>query len=142
MKETVCVLEADGTIRKEEREASEAMTLLLEQFNRDNSLREERDNKLNAILDLIRFETVPSDKTGFDWKRTYIGDFCIMKQYVKRKEGEDGGDGSPSNPFNYAVGMAVERAKRYTDGEKIKECIKSGIPVNFLDSEYFDAAGI
>lgn len=96
------------------------------------------NDKLNELFELIHHEIEPSDKLGFDWDCTYIGELCVMKEYVKREEDEPSGDGSPWNPFSYTVGMAVEETMWYTDGEYIWECIKSGTPVDFSDSEYFD----
>lgn len=55
---------------------------------------------------------------------------------------EYSGDGSPFSPFWYTIGMAVQNAMWYTDGEYIWEAIKDGIPNNINDTEYFDVIEI
>ena len=56
---------------------------------------------------------------------------------VKRQDGEMP-IGDYVNPIQYKGGMSVESGLFYTDGDNIWEAVKTGIPVSFEDTEYFD----
>lgn len=59
-------------------------------------------------------------------------------EYEKTDEGANSGD--YLNPIQYIKGDEAEKGKFYwyTDYDIRQECLKSGIPTNFADTEYFD----
>lgn len=58
-------------------------------------------------------------------------------EVAKRQEGEMP-TGDYVNPIQYKAGMSVEEGLFYTDGDNIWEAMKTGTPVSFEDTEYFD----
>ena len=91
---------------------------------------------------LISVTETSSDKTGYNWRITSIGNVEVLKEYVKNDESQDEHDGSDYlKPAYYVVGSSVEKGKWYceeSDPTLIWECIKSGTPSSFKDTEYFD----
>lgn len=91
----------------------------------------------NDILDLVSISYEDSDKEGYQYKVYKLGDVTIKKEYVKvETEGNDGSD--YTKPITYKEGMTVIESAWYTDGNDIWECIKTGTPSSFSDTEYFD----
>lgn len=90
---------------------------------------------------LVSVTETASDKTGYNWKITSIGSVEVLKEYIKNDE-EDEHDGSDyTKPAYYVEGSSVEKGKWYcqeSDTDLRYECIKSGTPSNFFDTEYFD----
>lgn len=69
----------------------------------------------------------------FDLKQ--ISDNVI--EVVKKDDSEfEGGD--YLNPIFYSQGMIVKVGLFYTDGDNIWEALKTGTPLDFNDSEFFD----
>lgn len=91
---------------------------------------------------LVSVTEIASDKTGYNWKITSIGNVEVLKEYIKNDESEDEHDGSDyTKPAYYVEGSSVEKGKWYcqeSDTDLRYECIKSGTPSNFFDTEYFD----
>lgn len=91
---------------------------------------------------LISISETASDKTGYNWKITSIGNVEVLKEYVKNDDPDDQHDGSDyTKPAYYIVGASVEKGKWYCQEEDptlVWECIKSGTPSSFQDTEYFD----
>ena len=81
-------------------------------------------------------QTVPSDRVGFDFKITKLGEIELRREYVPN--GSTAPEGDYLHPIPYVQGMAVEAGKWYTDGEDIWEALKAGTPAGFDDREYFD----
>lgn len=46
------------------------------------------------------FKTVPSDKIGFDWVETYLGDKLVKQEYVEQENPM----GTADNPYIYVEG--------------------------------------
>ena len=57
---------------------------------------------------------------------------------LKKDESEQTTSGDYLNPIPYTLNMEVQENLWYTDGDNIWECIKSGMPDDFNDKEYFD----
>lgn len=97
---------------------------------------------LDTMNNLISVTTTASDKTGYNWKITSIGSVEVLKEYVKADDPDDDHDGSDyTKPAYYIEGIAVEKGKWYcqeSEPDLIYECIKSGTPSSFTDTEYFD----
>lgn len=84
----------------------------------------------------------PSNRTGFLWVPIYNADSkSIGWQEVPDPDYVPTADGSYLHPFAYTVGMTVTVEKWYTDGDNVWECIKTGVPVDFSDAEFFDIVG-
>lgn len=63
----------------------------------------QRDANLNAIADLIKITTEQSDKLGYLWKCTYIGDICVTKEYIEDSEAK----GTEDNPIDWVAGVSL-----------------------------------
>lgn len=61
-------------------------------------------NELKPITDLVRTETTQSDKLGFDWVETYVGDVVVKKEYVEQ---ENPVGTSADNPIRYEEGVPL-----------------------------------
>lgn len=97
---------------------------------------------IDTLNSLISTTVTASDKSGYNWKITSIGSVEVLKEYVKSDDPDDDHDGSDyTKPAYYVIGSDVEKGKWYcqeSDPDLIYECIKSGTPSSFTDSEYFD----
>lgn len=51
----------------------------------------------------IKSETVQSDKLGYDWQNTYVGDILVRQEYV----GQEHPTGTVDNPIVYAEGVPL-----------------------------------
>ena len=98
---------------------------------------------VDLLKSLISTTTEKSDKTGYLWKITKIGDVEALKEYVEDPDAStDDHDGSDyTKPAYYTVGMTVTKGLWYcqeSEADIIYECIKDGVPTSFTDTEYFD----
>lgn len=84
-------------------------------------------NKQNEIINLLL------NKQGY--KLEEIGTNTL--ELVKDEE-SDIIQGDYLNPINYTNSMTVTKGLWYTDSVDIWECIKSGTPKDFTDTDYFD----
>lgn len=65
--------------------------------------REQREANLSALADLVKTTTEQSDKLGYLWKCTYIGDLCVSKEYVEDPEAK----GTAENPIEWVPGVQL-----------------------------------
>lgn len=98
---------------------------------------------VDLLKSLISTTTEKSDKTGYLWKITKIGDVEVLKEYIEDPDAStDDHDGSDyTKPAYYTVGMTVTKGLWYcqeSEADLIYECIKDGVPTSFTDTEYFD----
>lgn len=98
---------------------------------------------VDLLKSLISTTTEKSDKTGYLWKITKIGDVEVLKEYIEDPDGStDDHDGSDyTKPAYYTVGDTVTKGLWYcvvSDPALVYECIKDGVPTSFTDTEYFD----
>lgn len=97
---------------------------------------------VNAMDNLMTTEIVESDKHGYNWKVTKIGDVEVLKEYVKNDSVKLEHSGNDyTDPAFYKVGDAVTVGKWYCEESNpllIFECINSGVPMSFKDTLYFD----
>lgn len=118
------------------------ISTLNDQVTEANALIEKIRPASEAMSKLISVTESPSDKQGYNWKITSIGNVEVLKEYVKNDDPDDQHDGSDyTKPAYYIVGASVEKGKWYceeADPTLIWECIKSGTPSSFKDTEYFD----
>lgn len=69
---------------------------------------------VEQITSLVRTETTQSDKLGFDWVETYVGDVIVKKEYIEQ---ENPVGTSAENPIVYTEGMAlIDNAFYLVDG--------------------------
>lgn len=73
-----------------------------------------REANLNAIAELVKTTTVPSDKLGYIWKCTYIGDVCVVKEYIEDPDSK----GTEDNPIEWATGVPLIPNAYYTHDSK------------------------
>lgn len=118
------------------------ISTLNDQVVEANALIEKIRPAAESMEKLISTTVSPSDKTGYNWKITSIGNVEVLKEYVKNDESQDEHDGSDyTKPAYYIQGASVEKGKWYCqddDPDLRYECIKSGTPSSFFDNEYFD----
>ncbi len=58
---------------------------------------------LNKLVSLIKTTTEASDKVGYEFKCTWLGDACISKEYVKSEDNK----GTKENPYEWVVGIEL-----------------------------------
>ncbi len=63
----------------------------------------QRDENLNTIADLVKTTTEQSDKLGYLWKCTYIGNICVSKEYVEDPDAA----GTIGNPITWKPGVRL-----------------------------------
>lgn len=105
---------------------------------------EGRNNMLFALAEAFTETFEPSDKQGQLFKVVKLGEVEIMREYVTDPDYDpEAEDGTYLKPFKYTAGMEVIETKWYwlDDKDLPHECIKSGIPTGFDDTEYFDIVG-
>lgn len=94
--------------------------------------------KMEELEQAITTTTEPSDKAGFNFIVTRLGDAEIRREYV-----EDTDFVMPTgdylNPIRWVEGMTVEQGKFYwyEDKDLPLEALKSGTPTKWAD-EYFE----
>lgn len=107
------------------------------ELNDDELKRLLKDEILNAIpID----EKPTTYKEGFHLVPHFNGTAIVWEfeaDPIPEPE-EDVTLGTYTNPIPYENGMEVKVTKWYTDGSDIWECIQSGIPAGFTDTNYFD----
>lgn len=63
----------------------------------------------------IKTETVQSDKLGYDWNNTYVGELLARQEYVQQANPK----GVEDNPIEYAEGVPlINNAFYLKDGKK------------------------
>lgn len=73
-----------------------------------------RESNLNALADLIKMTTEQSDKLGYLWKCTYVGDICVCKEYVEDPDAR----GTKDNPIEWAPNVQLIPNAYYTHDSK------------------------
>lgn len=73
-------------------------------------------NEFKPITDLVRTETKQSDKLGYDWLETYVGDVLVKQEYIEQ---ENPVGTSADNPIEYEEGMALINNAFYRRDGKI-----------------------
>ncbi len=118
------------------------ISTLNDQVVEANALIEKIRPSAEVMEKLVSTTITTSDKSGYNWKITSIGNVEVLKEYIKADEDEDAHDGSDyTKPAYYVVGSSVEKGKWYcqeSDTDLRYECIRSGTPSSFFDNEYFD----
>ena len=74
----------------------------------------QRESNLNAIADLIRTSTEQSDKLGYLWNCTYVGDICVSKEYVEDLDAK----GTYDKPIEWAPGIPLIQNAYYIHDSK------------------------
>lgn len=87
--------------------------------------------KLDLLLGLMRQEEVPSDKVGYRFLNTYIGDLLISQEYI---EGDT--SGTEGNPIEWEPGCQAIPNAYYSYNEQIYIYMGSA----GLAAEEFDTA--
>ena len=65
--------------------------------------KEQQEKNLQILASLIQFKTEQSDKLGYIWKCTYVGDICVSKEYVKDPDAT----GTKDNPIVWKPGVQL-----------------------------------
>lgn len=99
-----------------------------------------KEMMVEEILDSIVVNEKPAAKEGFILKPVLSGNHIVWEFEAEPAPvpEEDVTLGTYLNPIHYVSGMEVKITKWYTDGEDIWECIQSGIPTGFDDTNYFE----
>lgn len=89
----------------------------------------EKIKTANIVEELGGFTTkiVPSDKIGFDWVETYLGDKLVKQEYVEQENPQ----GTAENPYIYVEGETplINNAYYLIDG--VRHVYMSGEFVEF-----------
>lgn len=71
--------------------------------------------EVKTFSQLIKMETTQSDKLGYDWKITKIGNLEAKKEYVKQQNPS----GTQDNPITYYDGVPlIDNAYYFKDGKR------------------------
>lgn len=111
----------------------------LQQVYQDIKTQEDIIERQNATIQQL---TAEINKVGYKVVDQGNGVYTVEKD-----EAAELPSGDYLNPITYNVGDTVEEGKFYhevgegKDAELIWEAIKSGTPVDFADTEYFDIVG-
>lgn len=73
--------------------------------------------ELKPITDLVHTVTTQSDKLGFDWVETYVGDIIVKKEYIEQ---ENPVGTSADNPIEYTEGVELIDNAFYLVGGSVK----------------------
>lgn len=65
--------------------------------------KEQQEKNLQILASLIQFKTEQSDKLGYIWKCTYVGDICVSKEYVEDPDTT----GTKDNPIVWKPGVQL-----------------------------------
>ena len=65
--------------------------------------KEAKEQALSHLTSLIQVDTTLSDKLGYLWKYTYVGDVCVSKEYVKDPDAV----GTVNNPIVWKPGIQL-----------------------------------
>lgn len=127
----------------QEQNLSDLISTLNDQVSEANTVITKMNETVELVDSLISITTEKSDKTGYLWKITKIGDVEVLKEYIEDPDGStDDHDGSDyTKPAYYTVGDTVAKGLWYcvvSDPALVYECIKDGVPTSFTDTEYFD----
>lgn len=72
--------------------------------------KEAQEQALSHIATLIQIKTEMSDKLGYLWNCTYVGDVCISKEYVEDPDAV----GTVNNPIAWKPGIRLIPNAFYT----------------------------
>lgn len=97
--------------------AEEAMGFLFGTFSITKGTAKVKKETLDTIETLggLTTKTLQSDKVGFDWRNTYIGDTLIKQEYVEQETPM----GTADNPIVYVDGMTLINNAYYLKDGKI-----------------------
>lgn len=91
----------------------------------DSRFQDSRDDaKIAAMEDFI-------NSSGYEVKKIDDRTYEVVKKVTVT-------EGDYLNPIFFVLGMTVEVGKWYTDGSDIWEALKTGVPAEWEDPEYFD----
>lgn len=65
--------------------------------------KEAQEQALSHLASLIQIKTEMSDKLGYLWNCTYVGDVCVSKEYVKDPDAV----GTAGNPIIWKPGVQL-----------------------------------
>ncbi len=65
--------------------------------------KEAQEQALSHLASLIQVDTTLSDKLGYLWKYTYVGNVCVSKEYVKDPDAV----GTAGNPIAWKPGVQL-----------------------------------
>lgn len=65
--------------------------------------KEKQEESLQHLASLIQFKTEQSDKLGYIWKCTYVGDICVSKEYIEDPDAT----GTKDNPIIWKPGVQL-----------------------------------
>lgn len=65
--------------------------------------REHKEKSLSHLASLVQIKTEVSDKLGYIWNCTYVGDVCVSKEYVKDPDAA----GTVDNPITWKPGVRL-----------------------------------
>lgn len=69
----------------------------------DSKAQAKRDANLNTLADLIKMTTEQSDKLGYLWKCTYVGNVCVCKEYIADPDAK----GTKDNPISWVPNIQL-----------------------------------
>lgn len=98
-----------------------------------------RNANLNILADLIKMTTEQSDKLGFLWKCTYVGDICVCKEYVEDPDAK----GTKDNPIEWAPNVQLIHNAYYThDSKKYVYVSEQSVAVDTWDGTDFEVVDL
>jgi hypothetical protein len=85
-------------------------------------------------------DTKPAEKVGYILQKKVVPTkYMIIWDFVEDPNYDPNvPDGTYLKPYPYSVGDYVEQGMFYYNGEHTWEAIKSGVPANFEDTNYFE----
>lgn len=109
--------EVDRVVEDKAMTSDEALRAI---FGSTGEVRESTARKAQETLSTIqqlggiKSETVQSDKLGYDWQNTYVGDILVRQEYVEQEHPT----GTVDNPIVYAEGVPlINNAYYLNDGK-------------------------
>ena len=97
----------DGELVYSESEESKAMKA-------ENEARKKREENLDTLVSLLKTSTEQSDKLGYLWNCTYVGDVCVSKEYVEDPDAK----GTYDKPIEWAPGIPLIQNAYYIHDSK------------------------
>lgn len=77
--------------------------IFFKQVQKESEQKAKKEEKLMQVADLIQFKTEQSDKLGYIWKCTYVGDICVSKEYIEDPDAT----GTKDNPIIWKPGVQL-----------------------------------
>lgn len=102
---------------------------------------EELTPTVTLVDTLLSYKITESDKKGYDFKVTYVGETPVKYEYIENDEEVTHSGKDFTDPAYYKVGDTVTKGLWYceeSDPFLVYECIASGVPLSFKDTGYFD----